>query len=106
MSTGVPSPDSYTEEQKKEFRRRFAAKRRRQLLLIAPLLLLVVAVTLAQFEPAWLTPYFPYLLSFGAMFLPLGVFFTLRNWRCPACGEYLGRDFNPNVCPRCGIRLQ
>lgn len=36
----------------------------------------------------------------------IGVF-TYRNWRCPKCGAYLGR--NPmyyGKCPRCGTALR
>lgn len=28
-----------------------------------------------------------------------------RNWRCPACDEYLGRAFNPRHCRQCGMEL-
>lgn len=29
-----------------------------------------------------------------------------RNWRCPACNEYLGRALNPKHCHRCGVELR
>ena len=29
-----------------------------------------------------------------------------RNWRCPACDNYLGRAFNPKHCRRCGMELR
>jgi hypothetical protein len=29
-----------------------------------------------------------------------------RNWRCPACNEYLGRPLNPRQCRNCGIELR
>lgn len=28
----------------------------------------------------------------------------LRYWRCPSCGEFLGRDV-PRCCPNCGEKL-
>jgi len=34
------------------------------------------------------------------------VIFNGRNWRCPACANYLGRAFNPKHCRRCGIELR
>ena len=29
----------------------------------------------------------------------------VRDWRCPACSDYLSRAINPNCCPRCGVRF-
>lgn len=34
------------------------------------------------------------------------VFLTFRNWRCPGCQRYLGKNLNPRFCPGCGIPLQ
>jgi hypothetical protein len=31
--------------------------------------------------------------------------FSLVNWRCPACGAYLGKRFSPRFCASCGARL-
>ena len=28
------------------------------------------------------------------------------NWRCPACDGYLGKNWNPNFCPKCGAGLR
>lgn len=33
-----------------------------------------------------------------------GVAVSLRWWRCPNCGEHLGRGI-PKYCPNCGHRL-
>ena len=33
------------------------------------------------------------------------VIFNGRNWRCPACDNYLGRAFNPKHCRTCGIEF-
>lgn len=30
---------------------------------------------------------------------------AFRNWRCPACGSYLGRKPRYDVCPRCRATL-
>lgn len=32
--------------------------------------------------------------------------FSFRNWRCPACGRYLGREMSPRFCSKCGVALQ
>ena len=45
----------------------------------------------------------------GSLFLVAAVvagIFAYRNWRCPACGESLGRGFNPKHCRTCGIELR
>lgn len=31
---------------------------------------------------------------------------ALRNWRCPACGRYLGRRPRLGACPGCGVDLE
>ena len=31
--------------------------------------------------------------------------FNLMFWRCPHCGEHLGRDV-PTFCPHCGAKLE
>ncbi len=31
---------------------------------------------------------------------------TLKYWRCPACSAYLGKNYSPNYCPKCGVKLQ
>lgn len=35
-----------------------------------------------------------------------GLLFYYLNWRCPSCRKYMGRQRNPQKCPRCGVRLQ
>ena len=45
---------------------------------------------------------------FWAIFIPvivLAFFFSIRNWRCPACRNYLGRGY-PKTCPKCGVQLR
>lgn len=32
--------------------------------------------------------------------------FVLYDWRCPACGEFLGLYGNPRHCRSCGVTLQ
>lgn len=28
------------------------------------------------------------------------------NWRCPACGAFLGLNRNPKTCPKCQVKLR
>ena len=32
--------------------------------------------------------------------------FALKFWRCPTCKNYLGKNYNPIFCPKCGQQLQ
>jgi len=31
---------------------------------------------------------------------------SLKYWRCPACGKYMGGVWFMRHCPRCGVRLE
>jgi hypothetical protein len=31
---------------------------------------------------------------------------VLVLWRCPRCRAYLGRESNPDRCPRCGVNFR
>ncbi|NLX24763.1 MAG: hypothetical protein GXY61_02215 [Lentisphaerae bacterium] len=35
-----------------------------------------------------------------------GLIFSMFNWRCPACGKYLGKALNPKFCVKCGAQLK
>ncbi len=35
-----------------------------------------------------------------------GLILYYLNWRCPACGAYLGRVPGMNKCRKCGVRLR
>ena len=51
-------------------------------------------------------------LNVSVLTIPsLGLFlaaivFTYFNWRCPACGLFLGRNGSPQFCPGCGQQLR
>jgi rubrerythrin len=49
---------------------------------------------------------FAELLYIFAVIIMVLIIFSLFNWRCPACGRYLGRAVNPKFCSRCGAKLQ
>lgn len=35
----------------------------------------------------------------------IGVALSLKYWRCPACGKYMGGAWFMRHCPRCGVLL-
>ncbi len=97
----------YTEEQKEQFKQEFAVKRRRQLMLSAPLVIVVVLFMLADNRrgaPLLVLP--PAVMWAGLGLILFGLVFSFKNWRCPACGKYLGRSFGPRHCPKCGVALR
>lgn len=97
----------YAEDGKSEIRKRFHVRRRRQRVLVFVLLAAgisaaflgkgktaVIGIPSSFFVPAFL-------------FVVLGaILFSLYNWRCPACGQYLGKTMDPQFCSRCGAALQ
>ena len=40
----------------------------------------------------------------GFLIMIAGMVFNLAKWRCPHCGEHLGRD-TPKYCPHCGHQV-
>jgi hypothetical protein len=97
----------YTDQQRAAFKDAHAKRLRKKLIMIV--LLFAVMASLAFTEEgatffglseAVLGP-----IALVAIFVGW-VIFESRNWRCPACGEYLGRAFNPKHCHRCGIELR
>lgn len=34
------------------------------------------------------------------------VVWIVVNWRCPACGAFLGINHNPKNCPKCQVKLR
>jgi hypothetical protein len=99
----------YSEEQKAHLKQQFVAKRRRQIILAIALVPIVVMWGLVRFwwgETPFLhlpvagTTYFVIIAVMG------GVIFSAANWRCPACGDYLGQRINQRKCLNCGIRFR
>jgi hypothetical protein len=101
------SPLEYTDEQRAAFKDAYAKRLRKQLLMIvllfaamAPLPFIEDSATFFGLSGAVLGPIALVAIVIG------WVIFNGRNWRCPACGNYLGRAFNPRHCRRCGIELR
>ncbi len=89
----------YTESQKVEFKDQYAERRKRQIGFSIVFVLVLLPIAIASERVSW----FPFLMI--AVIVP-GIVFSLRNWRCPACGGYLGRSFNPKFCQKCGVQLR
>lgn len=97
-----------TEDRKAAVRRDFASRRRRQFLFSAPLTGALAAIAvLAEKKSALFVGYPSAMWATAGMVLVVGaVAFSLRNWRCPACGASPGTTINPRACGRCGVPLQ
>lgn len=96
----------YTEQQLQEFKEEYARRRRNQYLVSGGLIVMVMGFGLLQSRTGGADGNSPILL--GALFVLIfaSVIFSLRNWRCPACGGMLGRVYRANFCARCGVPLR
>jgi hypothetical protein len=99
---------AYTETEAADFRRTFVARRTRQmrlgvLVLIAVLLLLFSQIARSS-NAVGLGGLVAALVAVGLILGALG--FSLVNWRCPACGHYLGRSNPLRFCAHCGLSFQ
>lgn len=97
-----------TAEQQVVTKEKFAIRRRRQAV--------AIVITAAVFLAASLLPLMArdqrrgmaggavgLLVLAVVVFVPL---FTFRNWRCPACASFLGGQFSPRSCRKCGVELR
>ncbi len=85
----------------------FAVRRRRQVVatvsLIGVLVLMIVFVEVKMIPFPWMGSA-AWLLILLELIL-LGGLFSLSNWRCPACNQYLGKSMSPKSCGKCGTQL-
>lgn len=86
----------------------FKRRRRLQLALTIPLIALIGGAFIFQDKLENGIPGVPSNAGFIILF---GIFvfamvFSLSNWRCPSCNVYLGKNWSPKFCPKCGIQLQ
>ena len=84
----------------------FARRRRRHFIALILMLLLVCLLAAAR-EDVFAS--FGWHLGHSVVVLGVGVgaaWFSLCDWRCPACGKMLGTSFNPNFCSKCGTPLR
>lgn len=73
-----------------------------------PLVVLVVAFVVATEEQTGTILGVPMSVAGPVFAVLLGgaIFFSYRNWRCPACDKYLGKVWNPRHCHSFGIALR
>ena len=98
----------HTEQQKSQFKQDYAKRRRSQLMVSVPLVAVMLAFVFAEERHAGTLLGLPIQIA-GPIFLAVvagALFFSFRNWRCPACNKYLGRAFNPKHCHSCGVELR
>ena len=98
----------YTEEQKAQFHQDYSRRRRNQLMVSVPLVAVMLALVFSEERHASTILGLPVQVA-GPIFLAVvagALFFSFRNWRCPACNKYLGRTFNPKHCHSCGVELR
>ncbi|MFA6547321.1 MAG: hypothetical protein WCT11_00035 [Candidatus Magasanikbacteria bacterium] len=87
---------------------KFKVIKKKQFYTITPMVLVVILLVVLLENPKFalfgLSRTVLYVVAFGGIFL--GLIFSLKNWRCPACNGYLRKNVNPKFCPKCGIKLQ
>ncbi|MGA7104571.1 MAG: hypothetical protein WBX49_04420 [Candidatus Deferrimicrobiaceae bacterium] len=98
----------HTEGQKAEIRTLFALRRRRQFLISLPLIALIMGFAfLENGNPGAYLGIPPSIVFPGFLAIIAGaILFSLYNWRCPACSNYLGKQRSPKYCSKCGAALQ
>jgi len=97
----------YTEAQKVQFKQLYATRRRNQLMVSIPLVAVIIGVVVTEDRAGGTILGLPRDVV-GPIFLAIvagALFYSFRNWRCPACNKYLGRGFNPRHCQNCGVEL-
>jgi hypothetical protein len=97
----------HSEAEKAEFRQLYATRRRNQLMVSIPLVAVIIGVVMTE-DRAGDTILGLSRQVVGPIFLAIvaaALFYSFRNWRCPACNKYLGRSFNPRHCQNCGVEL-
>ena len=93
-----PSTAGHDQDIPAEFERR---RRRQSVIALASVGGLALMVLLLASGRA-ATPWF----AGAAVAVAVLALAALRNWRCPACGAYLGRKPRYDACPRCGATLR
>ena len=93
----------YTREQLAGFKEEFARRQRRQLAVAAIILAGVLSIWILRDRSPLESPVgiTIFIAAMAAILI-----FTLQNWRCPACGKYLGKGAFPRFCPQCGVALR
>ncbi|MCA9393969.1 MAG: hypothetical protein KC900_07170 [Candidatus Omnitrophica bacterium] len=97
-----------TEEQKQEIKQKFKVRRTRQMFISLPFVAVMLGFIAFEDQMAALSADIPeQVLGIGFFVAVLAVLgLSFRNWRCPQCDGYLGKNINPKFCSKCGAALQ
>jgi hypothetical protein len=97
----------YTQDQSAGFKAEFARRRKRQLAATVPFFVVVLAIAVSQGKKSdelfGLSP--PVWIPIAVLVFVGLLLFSFQNWRCPACNKYLGKNWGPRFCPKCGVAL-
>jgi Zn finger protein HypA/HybF involved in hydrogenase expression len=91
----------------KEIKREFRQRQTRQIIAMTVALFLVALAAVLYKRPELVGTISRGTL-FGMQAITIAAFFgyTSYNWRCPACGKYLGSNLHRTQCRKCSARLQ
>jgi hypothetical protein len=92
----------YTHEQLAGFKAEFARRQKRQFAVAAVILAGLISMLILR-DRAFQSPVG---IALVVAAMAAIMVFTLQNWRCPACGKYLGKGAFPRFCPQCGVALK
>ncbi len=91
----------------KQIMQEFALRQGRQFFAIAiTLLLLLLLVLLYKRTDIFGESSKNVVIAGQVVLIAAFVGFSVFNWRCPACKEYLGPNINRRTCRNCGTRLR
>jgi hypothetical protein len=93
----------YSAEQALAFRQEFSRRRSRNLAVVLPGAAAIIAIA-AGGGALGLTGNARFVPTLALALIVLGL--SMRSWRCPACGRYLGKALNPVACRHCDFTLR
>ena len=94
----------YTDHERAAFKDVYAKRLRMRLVVIVLLTAAMALLAITEGESGISGPVFGP-IAVVAIFVGWAIF-EIRNWRCPACDQNLGRAISPKHCRRCGIELR
>lgn len=91
------------QNREKDVIQEFRNRRNRQLAAIAISVFLLIALLWRHSHPGLIFGELSKTaVTIGEIAIIAGfIIFSATNWRCPACGRYLGRDINLRRCRKC-----
>lgn len=96
------------ENRERQVIREFGRRRARQLAAVVAVIFLMISLLWKMGHPGVLLGELSRstVTALEVILIAGFVLFSSLNWRCPACGRYLGADINPRGCRKCGARLR